>query len=369
MPLYAKSIGATPAQIGIINGSFTFTAALLSIPAGMATDRLGRKIPVIIGLLAIAVSSLLIPICYLPSQMAVVYALFGVGLAAFAPAMLTMVADTVPPEKFGWAYGFYTTAGYLGMAIGPAVGGILAESAGLSGVFIISGGMSTAVTMLALFMLPRCKSRHKSELSAVLGNSFLLLRNHIFQSCLIATIGSCIGFGIFLTFLPLSAVLYGLTLAQVGILFAVQAMTNVICRIPIGIIADRMDRRWIVTFGLFVLALSLGALGQAERFSNMMVWSVSTGIGMSLIYTAIGAMIAEQVPLLQRGLAMGIYHSCLFLGMTAGSTGMGMALKKISYPICYTATGIIVFMTLLWFIFLNTSSLSELKNGDNCTAL
>ena len=63
MPLYATSLGADPAQVGIISGSFTLTAGLLSIPAGLLADRVGRKIPVIIGSLAIALSSFLIPLC------------------------------------------------------------------------------------------------------------------------------------------------------------------------------------------------------------------------------------------------------------------------------------------------------------------
>ena len=73
MPLYAALLGADPSQAGIINGAFMFTAGLLSIPAGMLADRIGRKIPIIAGSLAIATSSLLIPLCNQPIQMAVVY--------------------------------------------------------------------------------------------------------------------------------------------------------------------------------------------------------------------------------------------------------------------------------------------------------
>ena len=93
MPLYAASIGADSAQVGIINGAFMLTAGLLSIPAGLLADRIGRNIPVVAGCLAISISSLLVPFCHLPIQMAAAYILFGAGLAAFAPGMLSLVAD------------------------------------------------------------------------------------------------------------------------------------------------------------------------------------------------------------------------------------------------------------------------------------
>ena len=353
MPLFATSLGADPSQVGIINGAFTLTAGLLSIPAGMLADRVGRKLPVVIGALAMALSSLLIPLCWQPLQMAVVYVLFGVGLAAFAPAMLSMVADVVPPEKFGQAYGWYTTAGYFAMTLGPATGGFLAESAGQREVFLISGGLLTAVTLFAVLLLPKGVSRHRSEMHSVLGGSLLLLRNHFFLACMFATIGSCIGYGVFLTFLPLSAVSHGLDSGQVGVLFGVQAMTNVVCRIPIGIIADKTDRRLIVAVGLVILGGALGALGQAEQLTSMIACTVALGIGMALIYTAVGALIAEQVPVLQRGLAMGIYHSCVFLGMMAGSTGMGIALKIVSFTVGYAVSGGMALVALFWFAILS----------------
>jgi len=352
MPLYATSLGAGPAEVGLINGAFMLTAGLLSIPAGMLTDRFGRKPPIVTGAFAIALSALLIPLCHKPMQMAGVYILFGIGLAAFAPAMLSLVADVVPAEKFGQAYSWYTTAGYFAMTIGPATGGFLAESIGMRAVFLISGGLSLAVTLLTAAMLSKGATRHRSDLHSTLVSSFDLLRNRFLQGCLVATVGSCIGFGVFQTFLPLSAVSHGLNLSQVGIIFAAQALTNVLCRIPVGIIADKTDRRWLVAAGLLLLASALAALGQSAELMQMAGCAVVVGIGMALIYTAIGALIVEQVSALQRGLAMGMYHSSVFLGMMTGATVMGMALKSISFPLGYAISGGMALLSLLWFTLL-----------------
>lgn len=352
MPLYAASLGADSAQVGIINGAFMLTAGLLSIPAGLLADRIGRKIPVVAGCFAITISSLLIPLCHLPLQMAAAYILFGAGLAAFSPGMLSLVADVTPPDKFGKAYSWYTTAGYFAMTVGPATGGFLAKSLGLREVFFVSGGLSVAATLLAVMTLPEGIPRHKSDLRSIWGSSLELLRNRFLQACLIATVGSCMGIGVFLTFLPLFAVSHGFDSSQIGIVFAAQALANVVCRIPIGFVADKIDRRWIVATGLLLLALSLGALGQTVHLRDMVLCATVLGVGMALIYTAVGALIAEQVPPLQRGLAMGMYHSCVFLGMMSGSTAMGIVLKMISYRYCYAITGGMALLSLVWFLSL-----------------
>jgi MFS family permease len=350
MPLFAAKLGAGPAQVGAINGAFMLTAGLLSIPAGLLADRTGRKLPIISGLAATAASSLLVTQCHQPGQMAAAYILFGAGLAAFAPGMLSLVADVMPSDRLGQAYGWYTTATYIAMTLGPASGGYLAGELGFRQVFAVSGSLLVAVALLALLVLPEGPPRHKTDLYAILAGSFALLHNLRLLACLLATAGSCIGFGVFLTFLPLYGSLHGYGPAQVGLVFAAQAVTNVVGRIPIGNLADRFDRRWIVAAGLVCLTVALVVLGQVIQLSQMLGCAVVMGVGMALTFTTIGAMIADQTPALQRGLAMGMYNSCIYLGMMCGSTIMGIALKRIGYPLSFAAAGSVDMVVLVLFI-------------------
>jgi MFS family permease len=352
LPLFAAQLGAGPAQVGIINGAFMLTTGLLSIPAGLLADRTGRKLPIIIGLAATAASSLLVTQCHQPGQMAAAYILFGAGLAAFAPGMLSLVADVMPPDRLGQAYGWYTTAIYIAMTLGPASGGYLAKAWGLRQVFFLSGGLLVAVAVLAQLALPQGPPRHKTELHSAIAGSFELLRNRRLVGCLAATAGSCVGFGVFLTFLPLYATLHGYDPGQVGLIFAGQAVTNVVGRIPIGSLADRYDRRWLVAAGLVCLALALTALGQTVQLGQLLTCAVVMGVGMALTFTSIGALIAELVPARKRGLAMGMYNSCIYLGMMFGSATLGLALKRIGYPLGFTLAGSTALAALLLFLLM-----------------
>ncbi len=349
MPLFAAALGAGPAQIGTINGAFMLTAGVLSIPAGLLADRTGRKLPVIIGVIAIAASSLLVALCHHPGQIAAAYILFGAGLAAFAPSMLSLVADVMPPNRLGQAYGWYTTAIYVAMTLGPASGGYLAKVLGLRQVFLVSGGLLVVVSLLVVLLLPQGRSHHKSDLQGVLSGTRDLLRNHSLLACLLATVGSCIGFGVFLTFLPLYALSHGYDPVQTGVVFAAQAVTNVVGRVPIGRLADRFDRRLLVAVGLTCLAAALTAFGQVAHLSQLICCAIVMGVGMALTFTAIGALIAELIPAAQRGLAMGMYNSCIYVGMMCGSTVMGIALKHIGYPLGFAAAGSSALFALILF--------------------
>lgn len=350
LPLFAATLGAGPAHIGTINGAFMLTAGLLSIPAGLLADRTGRKLPIVAGVIAAALSSFLVTQCHQPGQMAAAYILFGAGLAAFAPGMLSLVADVMPSNRLGQAYGWYTTAIYIAMTLGPASGGYLAKTVGLREVFFVSGSLLLVVALSALLMLPKGPPRHRTDLYAALAGSLELLRNRRLLACLLATAGSSIGFGVFLTFLPLYATRHGYDPAQVGLVFAAQAVTNVVGRIPIGSLADRVDRRFLVAVGLFCLALSLMTLGQAVQLVHLAGCAVIMGVGMALTFTAIGALIAELVPAVQRGLAMGMYNSCIYLGMMTGSTAMGIVLKQIGYPTGFAAAGSVSLITSALFL-------------------
>lgn len=352
MPLFAASLGAGPAQVGTINGAFMLTAGLLSIPAGLLADRVGRKLPIVAGIIATALSSLLMTRCQQPGQMVAAYALFGAGLAAFAPGMLSLVADVMPSHRLGQAYGWYTTAIYVAMTMGPASGGYLAKLLGLRQVFAVSGGLLVAVAILAVLVLPKGPPRHKTDFHAVLAGSLELVRNRRLLACLLATAGSCIGFGVFLTFLPLYASLHGYDPAQVGLVFAAQAVTNVVGRVPIGSLTDRVDRRWLIVGGLICLAVSLIALGQVTALMQLVLCAVVMGAGMALTFTAIGALIAELIPALQRGLAMGMYNSCIYLGMMSGATVMGIALNRIGYPLGFSAAGGVALLSSILFLFM-----------------
>ncbi|MCL4501605.1 MAG: MFS transporter, partial [Deltaproteobacteria bacterium] len=154
VPLYAVTLGADTVEVGLINAAFLLMAGVLSVPLGLASDRLGTKLTAAAGVLILAASSFLVCISHSPGQLIWIYLFSGVGLAAFGPTMMAFVANISPPTHLGRSYGWYTTAIYAGMTLGPAVGGFLAQGLGFIPTFFISGLSIFLIFWLLFFYLP-----------------------------------------------------------------------------------------------------------------------------------------------------------------------------------------------------------------------
>lgn len=352
LPLFAASLGADTAQVGMINAAFMLSAGVLAIPSGLLSDRVGQWPMLLGGLFIIAVSSLLIPLSSGPLMMACVYLLFGAGLAAFTPTMMAFVADITPASHLGRAYSFYTTAVYLGMTVGPAAGGLMGRSWGLGRVFWASGA---TVFMAFLFMLAFLS---RTESQGVAGNErrplrpimVALLKNRRLAACLAGTLGGCFAFGMFVSFLPLHAKSHGLNSGHIGIIFAAQAMANVLLRIPFGRLSDRIDRSAMTACGMTLLSVCLAMVGSFSGLVSLAACAAALGVGMGVGFTALGTLVAEVVPRNERGLALGLYNSCIYLGMMLSSAIMGGVISRAGFAWGFAlAGGVTLAATALFF--------------------
>jgi MFS family permease len=342
VPLFATSLGADSVQVGMINGAFMLMAGALSIPSGLVSDRWGRRFPLLGGLILLALSSFLLYWSRTPLQMAGIYLLFGVGLSAFSPTLMSYVADVTPPEVLGQAYGWYTMAVYGGMTVGPAAGGFLGKALGLRQVFLVAGGLIFAMFLVALVFLPAppAGSHGPAARPAVLPALKGLARNRRFIACLVATLGSCSGFGMFVTFMPLYIRSLGMHSAHVGFVFAAQALANALSRLPSGRLSDRLaDRRILVTGGLAVFAVALAAFGLCRTVAQLMAIAALMGVSMGIAFTSVGALIADVVPRELRGLAMGCYNTCVYSGMMLSAAGMGGVIEGAGFRTAFFLNG------------------------------
>ncbi len=356
VPLFATSLGADSVQVGMINGAFMLMAGALSIPSGLVSDRLGRRFPLLGGLILLAASSFLLYWSSSPLQMAGIYLLFGVGLSAFSPTLMSYVADVTPPEMLGQAYGWYTMAVYGGMTVGPAAGGFLGKALGLRQVFLVAGGLIFAMFLVALLFLPAPRRHATARSSAILPALKGLVRNRRFVACLVATLGACAGFGMFVTFMPLYIRSLGMHSAHVGFVFAAQALANALSRLPSGRLSDRLaDRRILVSGGLAVFAVALAAFGICRSIGELMAVAALMGVSMGIAFTSIGALIADVVPRELRGLAMGCYNTCVYAGMMLSAAGMGGVIEGAGFRTAFILNGLAGTIVVFLFALLYSS--------------
>ncbi len=366
VPLFARSLGATTAQVGIINGTFLLMAGLLSLPLGMLSDRIGRKLLILTGLLIASCTSFLLCISSAPVGMMAIYLVFGIGLAAFAPTMMSYVADFSPITHLGRSYGYYTMALYAGMSLGPAVGGLMAEKTGYKAVFVVSGVIILITLGIVFFFLPRARHivARRPERPPVGTIARGLFRNRRLLACWMVTIGSCLAMGTFITFVPLFAKDQGISLGQIGLIFMVQAVFSALSRIPFGRLIDRVTRKDpLVAIGLLGLTGSIGGVALASSIHVFFLCAMGAGVSMGLAFTSVGALIPEVVSADARGLAMGGYNSAIYLGMMMGSLVMGLLISRIGFSGAFYLAALTNAVTMIAFQLLFSLARSSERIG------
>jgi DHA1 family multidrug resistance protein-like MFS transporter len=335
VPLYAQTLGADTTLVGLINAAFLLSAGTLSLPLGLIVDRLGVKLLALSGLMMLSLSSFLLTISHTPHQLIWIYLFSGAGLAAFGPTIMSYVAGVSPSTHLGRSYGWYTTALYVGMSLGPGAGGFVAELWGFPLVFILSGLSIFATFWVMFFFLPR--ARHVMPVrprELALGWAVIseVWKNAPLLGTWLATGAGCFGLGIFITFLPLHAHEQGLTYGQIGMVFAAQGLMNAVSRIPFGHLSDRVQNRsLLVVWGLLGIGACLAGYGFSRQPLHFMLCAVAMGITMGLTFTSVAALTVETVPPELRGLAMGGYNSAIYLSMMVSSAALGPIISLIGF--------------------------------------
>jgi MFS family permease len=363
VPLYARSIGADTVQVGIINSAFLLMAGILSLPMGILSDRFGRKLFVCLGLIVLSVTSFLLYFSKTPMQVMWIYLFFGAGLAAFGPTMMSFVADFSPSTHLGRSYGWYTTALYTSMSLGPGFGGFVGQQRGFLQVFLISGAIIFLTFWVAVLFLPPthliiAKKPEKPRPSIIMKE---LLKNRPLLSCWLVTLGGCFALGMFITFLPLHAQNQSLNVWQIGLVFVAQGLSNALSRIPFGYLSDKVANRSIlVVIGLTGFSASLAGFAISKTAIHFVTFAVSFGTSMGLAFTSVGALIAEVVPFEFRGLAMGGYNTCIYFGMMLSSASMGAIIRNIGFEKGFLITAV-VNLILVGFFYVLMKEFSRIK--------
>jgi len=351
VPLYAKSLGADTPTVGLINSVFFLTAGCLSFPTGLLSDRWGRKRVALLGTFVVFVTSFWLAFSRTPAQLMLIYFFFGVGLSAYGPTMMSYVADVSPVTHLGRSYGWYTTALYTGMSVGPAVGGWVAGGFGYGPVFVASGCVTAVLWVLILALLPAPPARDDAVDRPPLREAAgAVLRNRPLWGCWLVTLGLCFGLGMFVTFIPLHARDASIPIASIGMIFFVQGVSNALSRIPFGHWSDRTgDRRRLVAVGATASAAALVGFGFSGSLWQFLAWAALFGCGLALAFTSIGALIAVVVDPHSRGLAMGGYNTCIYFGIMLASATMGVVIERSGYPAAFAGAAAVTGVFLAVF--------------------
>jgi predicted MFS family arabinose efflux permease len=266
-----------------------------------------------------------------------IYGLAGLGVAAFTPSALSLVADAAPRDKTGHAYAWYATAHYGAIGIGPYVGGLAAEWWGYRTAFVVSGvGIALALGLgAATRMLPdrHASSSPSTTFADVKGNAA------VWAWWIISASGLLIQ-GVVFPFFPLLGQERGLGPAAIGLVFLALGLANTAARLPAGWLLDRTGGPPLYAVAGVLLASAVTALlPQAESQASLLVLVTIFGATSGIAFVAISVALAASAAPSARGLVMGGYSTSLYLGFALGSLALGPIITRHGYGVGFVVGG------------------------------
>lgn len=345
--LYGQDLkGFSPLWVGIAIGAYGLTQAILQIPMGILSDRIGRKPVILGGLLVFALGSVLAAMS--DSIYGVVAGRALQGMGAIAAAVLALAADLTRDEQrtkvmaiIGMCIGF-------SFALSLLVGPVVAQHLGLSGLFALTAGLALLGMLIVQLLVPNPVAHApKGDTMAEPGKLKNMLKDpQLFR----------LDAGIFILHLVLTAAFVALPLDLVDaglakekhwMLYFPAFVGAFFLMVPLIIIGVKRNN----TKGMFQLALliMLAALLAMALFSHSL-WVLAVAIvafftGFNYLEASLPSLIAKFCPVGAKGSAMGVYSTSQFLGAFCGGLLGGGAYQIMGAAGVFTVA---VVLLIIW---------------------
>jgi len=363
-------------ELAMVNTVFLLACVVFMVPIARLASIRGMRCFFILGLIVQVIAAILA--IFSPSFvfLLVMRFLLGVGSAAVMVTGMTMIADVFPLERRGWAVGVSTTVIYMGLALGPTLGGLFSDAVGWRALF----GSVVIFAIPALYYMSRFRGEITPApnelmdwrgaalwmvmimvlmygvmnvaiiwgppliaLGVVLSGVMALVLRRTAQpvlnqsmfgikvfrrSCIAAFMNYGVSYaaGFFMALYLQS--IGQLNAAQAGLLMLVQPAVQVLLTARLGALSDRLtDKRLLPTFGMIVTALGAGlflAFGTVCSFPLVVAQMAVLGLGIALFSAPNTAVILSAVAPPLRGQASGMVAVVRQTGMMV-SMGIAMA--------------------------------------------
>ncbi len=325
--LYAEHLpGATPLMMGLALGIYGLTQAVLQIPFGMWSDRIGRKPVILIGLLIFAVGSLIAASATSIEGIIVGRAIQGGG--AIAAALMALAADLSREEhrtKMMALIGISIGASFaLSMVLGP----IMNHWIGISGIFYSTAVLALVGIAILYFFVPDPVVSHfhrdaevetKSVLSVLKDSQLLRLD---FGILILHFVLMCV-------FLVLPLVMQnemGVAASKHWQIYLPVFIASLVVMVPFIIFAERKHAMKPVFVGAIIsLMIATFIFLNSQSFWVTVFALVIFFAGFNLLEASLPSLITKTAPATLKGTAMGMYSSSQFMGAFGGGVVGGYA--------------------------------------------
>jgi predicted MFS family arabinose efflux permease len=330
LALHAQTLpDYSPELLGLAMGAYGLTQAVLQIPFGRWSDRMGRKPLITIGLLLFAAGSLLGALVHSVAGLAVARAVQGSG--AVSAAVTALVADLTRNEVRTRAMAFIGMSIGLSFVVALIIAPVLGTIIGVPGIFMLMLALALACIVLLHFAVPAEPARGGGAEGRELSAMVEILRRPQLRP---------LYFGIFAlhfimtaTFISVPQALQhnlGVPSGDHWMVYLGVFLVSIVGTVPLVLRTERTGRGGV----LFLFAvLMLGASQALLGLDHAHLWVVLASLTLffavfNYLEARLPALLTQAVPATDRGAALGVYATSQFLGAFCGGVLGGLLLGR-----------------------------------------
>lgn len=370
IPVMAVHFGISPGTAAQIITALAF-GRLAGMPiSGVVLDRLGTRAALITGpALACAVALLA---AIVPWFSIILLLLFVLGIAESVWVIAREVAgiDLALPNQRGRVLSGFHGVNYMGLALGPLAGGLLAETSGFRGAFIAYAACAAISVLLGFTVensptphnfqaVPATESRRITAWAQRLRNVSDLVHQippHLRTTYVVlvfATFTSFIHRVTTQSMLPLFATTeLGLSPKEVGLLFTISGVAAFAMILPAGFVIDKVGRKWATVPSTGIPALAFLLIPFAGNFFELSLLMLFLGIANGLSLGSLATSTFDVIPVNARGRLQALRRTIAELGGVGAPLAGGVLADSFNpgVPFLVYAPLIILSAVLLAFI-------------------
>lgn len=374
LPLFIETLGASGQQIGLVMASFAIGLLLARPWLSQLADERGRKLVLLIGIVAIATApflywlvSLLPPLVWQAQWgdraltihfslilMMLFRAFHGLSIAAFVVAYSALVVDISPPQNRGELIGYMSLVNPVGLALGPALGGYLLEWSSFRVAFLAMGILGILGVLCASQVRESYEPTPQAEAPKRGKLAFwaMLLTPRIRTPAIILFLVG-LAFGTLSTFVPLFLKETGVDL-NVGLIYTASAIASFSIRLLAGRASDRHGRGRFITVSLLLYTLAMVMFWQAQTAPAFLLAGLIQGSAAGTLIPMIAALMGDRSNSHERGKIFGLAMVGFDLGIALAGPIFGSIADQLSYRNTFGLAGMMTALAMV--IFMTTSS-------------
>jgi MFS family permease len=313
-------LGADATLVGLIGATFALAPLFLAIQVGRFVDRGRAGLALMAGSVILVLTTIALLFINSIALLMLAMPTLGMGHLLIMVGGQTMIANRSASSAYEKNFGLLTFYASAGHAIGPFVGGYLADSGeatvNANAAFLFALALFVAAVIGTLALSTR-KENPKPKKNLELDKVTKVLAIPTFKSAMFVASATTAVVDVVLIFLPLYGREIGLSVTDIGILLAIRSVASLAVRLVLGQISNRLGLRRILVWGSIVTLVSMVALGLTANFWLIALIMAVSGFAMGIGQPATMAWVSRISSANSRGLAIAIRLSANRFGQVA----------------------------------------------------